>query len=409
LRNVVKERNRKENRYKKNEKQYKSNIRKLESKNEKLQEELNILEKRYHKKERGEQYYKDKEQELIKENEELKEEIKQYQEIEDMQKEQGEYIPELRKEIKTLEEEKNQYIEKYDRKLEELERKNKEIKKHLIGNVKSVTRQKRENEKIKREVGNLGNKIGELREEKNSLRRKLKREQEFTVELRKEIYENETDISKRIELLGTELTEDTVDKYKILEDIYNEYIEIKDKVEEERGKVDDIYGYLYNKNENAYVKDIDQKDVYQVTEFNGLSVRDDLVCRISIYEDGKVKLDGTFESEQQYKEDRDKRRKYKKNKGKINVKYEQSLNGLNVVLLTEKNLQIYHKYFGDKVKILQSYGEGEKKVFKEVDKADIVMMRMDAVPHAVSNYVKRVKKEHVVFLENGNLKDAGNK
>lgn len=392
---------------KKNDQKDKEQINKLKEDKEKAKENEKIWENRYYKKEKSEQYHKSYIDKIENEKDTIEKEVERYKDTIQNQKEQGEYVPDLHLEIDTIKDELETNKQRYEREIVNLKERNKEYRKHITGNKKSVQKEKRKNDELRKELGHHSEKLGYVKQERNGLKKKLKEERSTVSDLRKQIYENKEDIVGRLNGLIEDLNINTIEQFSLLEGLYEEYLEVFQYAEEERNKRDDIYGYIHIENENAYVIDIDKKDSYKITDFKGLSVKDDMVCRITYYMDGRVILEDTFDTDKKYEDDKNRRRRQKKIRNTLKVKYDYPINDLNIIFLTEKKLNMYRKYFGEKVTIVQPFEDGEKKVLQEVDKADIVMMRMDAVPHTVSNYVKKEKKDKVVFLDNGNLADTG--
>lgn len=409
LKKIKKENKRKEgqvnslrNKNKKLDSQNKTNIKKIANE----VEEKGILKNKLIKKEKQVNYLEDFKEKLEEENTKLKGTNRKYKEDIRKIKKEEKYIPAYKEKIKVLEEEREEEVGRLNKVIKELERKGKEHKRHIRGHVRALKSERREVRELDAKIGKLTNKMSHYKRDIKIKDQELDRMRNNPVEkyVEKSIGETIKDLTEKI-------TKDNLVEYKGIGKLNGV---LKDKEEERRKDkmyIGEYYGTMYIKNGEVYVRNIDNKEENVVTHLNDFGVVNGKVCKYIKYKGGKTEVIDVYE-ESDLNKFRNQSKGNIKNKkvkgGKVNT-FKGDLKGLNVILLSGKQVQIYNRYFNGDVTVIDPFTLGTMRIFNEVDKADIVIMRMDAISHNISDYVKEHKKGSAIFLETSNLFDVNMK
>src|SRR5699024_7065168 len=187
-------------------------------------------------------------------------------------------------------------------------------------------------------------------------------------------------------------------------------LELKKEKEKKDNLIGEVYGYILRESDACYLIDIETGNKLRINDFNGNKVVDGDVCRVLEYKGNKYVLNkiytetsGNLSLEE---EDKVKKVRNRKKKGTAE-QYKGSIEDKKVILISGSQTVNYNKYFNGKVQVINPFEEGTIKILKEVDRADIILVRMDAVPHVVSDYIKGNRKEDTVFLTGSNVKKVG--
>lgn len=342
--------------------------------------------------------------------------LEEYIRKEREEKKQGVHVETLIKELSEKEEENK----RLGKEIQQIKREKEDREKVLVSHING---EKRAKERVSSILGEKERQIWELTKEQKEWGIKERRlgnrieelEREVLSERQKQVKYQE-DVDGMLVGLFERLDITTVGRYKKLGDLYKRYEEVKKEKEKEERFIKEDVGYVRSKNGRLYYITSKDKRIGEVTDTEGYQLRNGDVCRVKIYED-KIKLVEVFKENklrrykrnQTLKKGMEEKTEAGKDSGYI-PGFEEDLEGKEILVVTAKGLQRYRNYFKryTNIEIVDPYSEGERKMRQLIQRATAVVVRTDAVPHSVTDYVKERYKDKTQMLYNPTSTDVKN-
>lgn len=345
-----------------------------------------------------------------------KEELFLYQEREKKQKEQGLHVPTVLEEFEQYKKEKSLELQRLRNENKLLKTKNKRVREHLKGVNKRVEKDKRKKvnqSKVVREKdqrirkllakqGEYKQQVAEYRKRFDSLREQATREKTFE-DMVQELLDN--------------LSTDTVSDFSGVEKLYREYKRTLQQKKREDSIEGVKNGYILKEGKTFFMS-LDESPPRKLNNPKRLRVNDGDACRVFLIKGGTAELDYiyqdtgysntrlTVEEKLKLKETSNLR---KGKKYKVNEKFMEVVYDKQVIVISAKGLDRYKEYlgrYGNVIKFINPYDTGTKSVFSSIDKADVVVVRPDAVAHSITDYIKENAKDKTTFVYNASAKDV---
>src|SRR5690625_3048654 len=349
---------------------------------------------------------------------ELKKELLIYKQAERQQKESGTHIETVKQEFDEYRKQAEITQSTLEEKLTKLQKQNKNLKKEVRGQQKGRSKVDRARKQAIEESQNKDKKI------KNLLRiqgENKQREKDYEDQIRSLREQNTEEVTpkERIEDLTIHLTTESVSDYEGVVEFYKVYkrmVQQKKREESIEGKKN---GYILKEGKAFFIA-LDGSKPRKITNPKKLKIRDGDVCRAILIRGGIAELDYiykeynnslrefTVEEKLKLKETNKVRKGKKKN---INSQFMEVIYEKNVLVISAKGLDSYKEYlgrYGNVVKFENPYDTGLQSLFREIDKADIVVVRADATSHSVTDYLKEHAKSKTGFVYDASPKEVTN-
>lgn len=280
---------------------------------------------------------------------------------------------------------------------------------HIRGANRSRKRVKNELEKVKENMKPLSYRIGVLGEENKKLREQNKILAEDMQQVRVDNHRNLNNPERLVTTLIDNLTVETFSGYADMKKLMNLYGVVRKEIKEQADYLGEDLGYVILEGSDHYFISLEEQKAYLIGNIGERKVGEGTVCRAAIYVDKPAEILEFYgtragrRTRKTYTQERiariNKVQQGRNQKNNLGETFFKEVHGYETLVITAKNLPKYQEYFHryGVIDVVDPFSEGARKLKSKINKADIVIVRTDAVPHRVTDHLKETCKEKTVF------------
>lgn len=345
----------------------------------------------------------------------LKDEVKDLRERDKRLRKEGKHIDEIKEDNKRL-------IKELDIINENIKKEKKEYNDYILtlkGTIRGEKKARKKDLKMLKqerdETQRLGLRYKSRDKEVEELEKQNKELRDRLNKVGSELSNSRDGMRGRLNWVRGNIRNITEEDYKIIEDIYKGYKEIKEKKVNKATVLGEDIGYVIEEGSKKYFISLEGVKAGTIENERYFSVQDGTVCRVDVLDGNKVRIKEVYKTYDNRRKEWTKAKKErvdrvkKESKQKVNLgeDFFDEVHKYETLIITSKNVRTIRDYFYryGVINVIEPYGEGIRKVRTEINKADIVIVRTDAVSHDITNFLKDEHKEKTVFIYNARGKD----
>lgn len=352
---------------------------------------------------------------LIKDTKKLEREVNILKAQEERLRSEGLHIDDLKSEYDQVAQELKDLKEDIQEERQEQQVYIKSLKGSIRGEKRARKRDQDEikslhqvNERLSVRAKKSDENVVEIEERNGYLRERLQ-------EIGKELYESKDGVRGRLKWVLNNISKIEEEDYNIVEDLYKKYREVKSNKVRQEGYLGEDIGYVIEEGSKKYfisLEGVKAGTIRNSTEFN---IKDGTVCKVDLYKGNTVVIKEVYrtydKTRKEWTKDKKERvervKRVSKQKVFLGEDFFEEVHKYETLIITSKNVKANQDYFYryGVINVVDPYSEGSNKIKTKIDKADIVVVRTDAVPHDITNYLKDGLKDKTLFMFNARSKD----